>query len=68
MNTITFVAFRRPDYTDQALGRLCECRRLTDFDQLSIFIDPGYEEVVEVCRSWSGRFPIESRVFVSETR
>ena len=68
MNTITLVAFKRPAYTDRALRRLYECRRLTDFDQLAIFIDPGYDQVVEVCRSWSVRFPIESHVFVNEVQ
>ena len=68
MKTITLVAFRRPVYTDQALRRLSECRRLADFDHLMIFIDPGYEEVVEVCQGWARRFPIDARVFVNETR
>ena len=66
MKTITFVAYKRPSYTAEALRHLRECRGLEHFDLILISIDPGYNEVVSVCHEWAAGFPIEVRIRVNE--
>jgi len=60
------VAYRRPDYTEKALQALRRCTGLDDFDHFSIFVDPGFPEVIRVCGDWASRFPINAMVHVNE--
>jgi hypothetical protein len=66
LKTITFVAYKRPAYTAEALRQLAECRGLEQFDLVLISIDPGNDEVVSVCREWAAGVPIEVRIEVNE--
>jgi hypothetical protein len=65
MLSITLVAFKRPEYTSQALAALSCCGGLTRFDRLFISIDPGFDAVGVVCRDWATRLPIPVEVAVN---
>jgi hypothetical protein len=67
MLSITLVAFKRPEYTSQALEAVSRCRGLTRFDCLFISIDPGFDAVSTVCRDWAKRLPIPVEVTVNAT-
>jgi hypothetical protein len=67
MISITLVAFKRPEYTLQALTALSGCRGLTRFDRLLISIDPGFDAVSAVCENWAKSAPIPAEVTVNAT-
>lgn len=66
MKTITLVAYKRPAYTNEVLRHLACCRKLDQFHRLCIFIDPGNDEVVEVCRARRQSFSIPVELTVNE--
>jgi len=68
VKTITLVAYKRPDYTAEALRGLAQCNGVSEFDRISIFIDPGFDEVASVCRTWVDRLPIPVSVCVNESQ
>jgi hypothetical protein len=68
MKTITFVGYKRPAYTNQVLSHLALCDGLTRFDRMEMFIEPGYDEVVDVCRHWASRLPLPAGITVNAKR
>ena len=43
-------------------------RRLADFNRIAIFIDPGEDDIADLCRMWAWRQIVTTEVFVNETR
>jgi len=66
VKTITLVAYKRPVYAAEVLRNLACCRKIDQFDQLLIFIDPGYDEVADVCHEFSNKLTIPVKVKVNE--
>jgi hypothetical protein len=68
MKSITLVAYKRPAYAAQVLEALAACRGVAAFDGLWIFIDPGFDQVAEICRGFAARLPIPVEVTVHPER